>query len=66
MTHPPNNKEWLVSYNMNIKETRILYNVISSINPADPNYSLEERGYLKYLKGKLFAMICDYNFTEEN
>jgi len=52
---------------MGIDELRILYDhVCFSIEtwPGSPRRPAEEQEYLKYLKGKLFSMICEYQFTE--
>tara|TARA_B100002019_G_scaffold209999_1_gene182596 strand:- start:463 stop:711 length:249 start_codon:yes stop_codon:yes gene_type:complete len=59
--------EWLMQVFMGIGEVRLLYNhVCYAIEtwPGSPARPAEEQEYLMHLKQKLFAMICDYQFTE--
>ena len=60
-------EKWLMQIIMGIDELRILYShVCYAIEtwPGSPARPAEEQEYLKHLKGKLFSMICEYQFTE--
>ena len=59
--------DWYAQVNMGIDETRMLYSVICyalETWPGHPARPLEEQEYLMYMKGKIFAMILDYQFSE--
>jgi|TARA_B100001939_G_scaffold91259_1_gene78227 hypothetical protein len=59
--------DWYAQVNLGIDETRMLYSHICyalETWPGAPRRPVEEQEYLKYLKGKLFAMILDYQFSE--
>lgn len=64
---PSNSSEWLMQMFIGIDELRILYShVCYAIEtwPGSPARPAEEQEYLKYLRGKLFSMLCEYQFTE--
>ena len=59
--------DWYAQVNKGIDETRMLYSVICYALETWPGYParpLEEQEYLMYMKGKIFAMILDYQFSE--
>ena len=62
-------KEWWVQLKMDAKEVRLLYSMISfylSNYSGAPGRPPDEEHYLKFLKGELYKMIQDYNFTHKN
>ena len=62
-------KEWWVQLKMDAKEVRLLYSMISfylSNYSGAPGRPPDEEYYLKFLKGELYKMIQDYNFTHNN
>ena len=70
---PDDNMEWWCQWKMNIKDVRMVYSSIdyySSIWPGPPTRPEEEKEFLENYKGRLFAMLTDYNFAnhevEEN
>ena len=59
--------DWYAQINMGIDEVRMLYSAICyalETWPGAPRRPYEEQEYLIYMKGKLFAMILDYQFSE--
>ena len=69
--HPWNedDMEWSVNLRMNIKEVRLLYSIVSHFidhSSGLPGRPPDEEHYLKFLKGELYKMIQDYNFTHNN
>ena len=62
-------KEWWVQLKMDAKEVRLLYSMISfylSNYSGAPGRPPDEEHYLKFLKGEIYNMIQDYNFTHNN
>jgi|TARA_R100000084_G_C4507078_1_gene80763 hypothetical protein len=60
--------EWHVTFNMGIDELRLFYDHICysiKVWPGSPARPAEEQEYLQILKKRLFAMILEYQFTEE-
>ena len=60
--------DWYAQINMGIDELRMFYSHICYAVeswPGSPARPAEEQEYLKHLKGKIFAMILDYQFTED-
>ena len=65
--HPPE-LEWHVTFSMGIDEIRLLYDHICyslKMWPGSPARPPEEQEYLFTLQKRLFAMIMEYQFTEE-
>ena len=63
---PDDNMEWWCEWKMNIKDVRMVYSSIdyySSIWPGPPTRPEEEKEFLENYKGRLFAMLTDYNFS---
>ena len=63
---PDDNMEWWCQWRMNIKDVRMVYSSIdyySSIWPGPPTRPQEEKEFLENYKGKLFAMLSDYNYN---
>ena len=63
---PDDNMEWWCQWKMNIKDVRMVYSSIdyySSIWPGPPTRPEEEKEFLENYKGRLFAMLTDYNFS---
>ena len=63
---PEDNMEWWCQWKMNIKDVRMVYSSIdyySSIWPGPPTRPEEEKEFLENYKGRLFAMLTDYNFS---
>ena len=63
---PDDNMEWWCQWRMNIKDVRMVYSSIdyySSIWPGPPERPEEEKEFLENYKGKLFAMLSDYNYN---
>jgi hypothetical protein len=59
--------DWYAQINMGIDEVRMLYkHICFAIEtwPGSPARPAEEQEYLKFLKGRLFALILEYQFTE--
>ena len=59
-------KEWRATFRMDMKEVRILYSMVSfylNNYSGAPGRPPEEQHYLPFLKGELYKMIQDYNFT---
>ena len=57
--------EWWAEIRWNIKDVRNMYSSIDyyqSIWPGEPDRPKKEKKFLEVFKGKLFAMITDYNF----
>tara|TARA_B100000287_G_scaffold167460_1_gene158009 strand:+ start:826 stop:1107 length:282 start_codon:yes stop_codon:yes gene_type:complete len=62
-------REWWVQLKMDAKEVRLLYSMICfylSNYSGAPGRPPDEENYLKFLKGELYKMIQDYNFTHNN
>ena len=60
-------EDWLMQIFMGIDELRLLYSHICyaiETWPGSPARPPEEQEYLLNLKQRLFAMICEYQFTE--
>ena len=60
------NMEWWCQWKMNIKDVRMFYSSIdyySTIWPGPPERPEEEKEFLENYKGRLFAMLTDYNFS---
>ena len=60
------NMEWWCQWKMNIKDVRMVYSSIdyyTSIWPGPPTRPEEEKEFLENYKGRLFAMLTDYNFS---
>ena len=63
---PEDNMEWWCQWKMNIKDVRMVYSSIdyySTIWPGPPERPEEEKEFLENYKGRLFAMLTDYNFS---
>ena len=63
---PDDNMEWWCEWKMNIKDVRMVYSSIdyyTSIWPGPPTRPEEEKEFLENYKGRLFAMLTDYNFS---
>ena len=63
---PDDNMEWWCEWKMNIKDVRMVYSSIdyyTSIWPGPPTSPEEEKEFLENYKGRLFAMLTDYNFS---
>ena len=63
---PDDNMEWWCQWKMNIKDVRMVYSSIdyyTSIWPGPPTRPEEEKEFLENYKGRLFAMLTDYNFS---
>tara|TARA_B100000287_G_C20056533_1_gene552628 strand:- start:150 stop:404 length:255 start_codon:yes stop_codon:yes gene_type:complete len=63
---PDDNMEWWCQWKMNIKDVRMVYSSIdyySTIWPGPPERPEEEKEFLENYKGRLFAMLTDYNFS---
>ena len=63
---PDDNMEWWCEWKMNIKDVRMVYSSIdyySRIWPGPPDRPEEEKQFLENYKGKLFAMLSDYNYS---
>ena len=63
---PDDNMEWWCEWKMNIKDVRMVYSSIdyySTIWPGPPDRPEEEKEFLENYKGKLFAMLSDYNYS---
>ena len=62
-------KEWWVQLKMDAKEVRLLYSMITfylSNYASSPGRPPDEVSYLTFLKGELYKMIQDYNFTHND
>ena len=60
-------EEFLMQIFMGIDEIRVLYShVCYAVDtwPGSPARPPEEQEYLKSLKQRLFAMMCEYQFSE--
>ena len=63
---PDDYMEWWCQWKMNIKDVRMVYSSIdyyTSIWPGPPTRPEEEKEFLENYKGRLFAMLTDYNFS---
>lgn len=59
--------EWYCSVNIGIDEVRMMYNHLDySIKmwPGAPARPVEEQEFLWEMKDKYFAMLMEYNFSE--
>ena len=62
-------KEWWVQLKLDAKEVRLLYSMITfylSNYASSPGRPPDEQSYLTFLKGELYKMIQDYNFTHND
>ena len=62
-------KEWWVQLKLDAKEVRLLFSMITfylSNYAASPGRPTDEESYLTFLKGELYKMIQDYNFTHND
>ena len=62
-------KEWWVQLKLDAKEVRLLYSMITfylSNYAASPGRPPDEESYLTFLKGELYKIIQDYNFTHND
>ena len=63
---PDDNMEWWCQWKMNIKDERMVYSAIdyyTSTWPGPPTRPEQEKEFLENYKGRLFAMLTDYNFS---
>ena len=67
--HSGETDEWVVEFKMGITETRLLYKHINDSlygpYPSKSMHSIEELAYLRALKNRLFAIICEYSYDME-
>ena len=67
--HSGETDEWVVEIKMGIQEIRLLYHHIHASlygpYPKKSVYSIDQLAYLRALKNKLFAIICEYSYDME-
>ncbi|AAX44517.1 hypothetical protein PSSM2_139 [Prochlorococcus phage P-SSM2] len=67
--HSGETDEWVVEIKMGIQEIRLLYHHINDSlygpYPKKSVYSIDQLAYLRALKNKLFAIICEYSYDME-
>ena len=57
---------WWAEQRFNIREVRMMYSSLDNYKTVwqgEPDRPKEEMNFINWYKGKLFAMISDYNFT---
>ena len=65
----PEEGEWYCTMTMGIDEVRALYHSIDGwlqYWPGAPARPYDEQEYLHTMKKRLFAMLCDYNFSKDD
>ena len=58
--------EWWADIRFNIREVRMVYSSLENYKTVwqgEPDRPKEEMEFVDWYKGRLFAMITDYNYT---
>jgi|TARA_B100000085_G_C18415165_1_gene460299 hypothetical protein len=64
---PRDDGEWYCTFSMGIDEVRLLYSTICyafETWPGAPKRPYEEQEYLRFMKTRLYAMMCEHSLTE--
>ena len=61
--------EWWAEQRFNIREVRMIYSSLDNYKTVwqgEPTRPKEEMEFVDWYKGRLFAMITDYNYTHHD
>ena len=61
--------EWWAEQRFNIREVRMIYSSLENYKTVwqgEPDRPKEEMEFVDWYKGRLFAMITDYNYTHHD